>query len=126
MATWLEMSLDRLEAARGLLTLERWRSSISRSYYFAYCAITEDLSDRGVSYAHGWNNPTHDQLPVLIRHNMNLPVNTRRQLVRAVRRLRLARENADYRPAELIDRSLALACFHDTVFVLNTMGMFDD
>jgi uncharacterized protein (UPF0332 family) len=122
MANWREMSLDNFEAAKELLASGRWRSSVSRSYYAAYCAITEDLDRRNVSFAHGWNNPGHEQLLLLIRHNLILPENSRRQLRRALHRLRIAREDADYRPTTLVDRHMALTCIRDAALVLDIMG----
>lgn len=121
MATWRELSLDSLQSAEKLLLEGHWRSSVSRSYYAAYCAVSEQLVRRGVRFAHGWNNPSHDQVSALIRSGLALPLSARRQLGRAVRRLRTARENADYRPGLEVDRSLALACVHDAVLVIQTL-----
>jgi hypothetical protein len=59
-----------------------WRSSVSRSYYAAYCAVTSELVGRGVSFPHGRKNPGHEQLPNLVLHNLTLPMNVRRQLKR--------------------------------------------
>jgi uncharacterized protein (UPF0332 family) len=120
-ATWRELSLDSLQAAQKLLVEGHWRSSVSRSYYAAYCAVSDQLVQRGVRFAHGWNNPTHDQVSALIRSGLALPLSTRRQLGRAVRRLRTARENADYRPGLEVDRPLALACVHDAILIVQTL-----
>jgi uncharacterized protein (UPF0332 family) len=119
------MSVDALEAARTLLAQRRWRSSVSRSYYAAYCALSGELARRGASFPHGWNNPAHEQLPALIRNNLALLIATRRLLNRAVRRLRVARENADYRPAATVDRAVALACIRDAAMVLATLEILD-
>jgi uncharacterized protein (UPF0332 family) len=121
LATWRELSRDSLRAAQLLLEEGHLRSSVSRAYYAAYCAVSDQLSQRGVSFAHGWNNPSHDQLPALVRNNLALAVNRRRQLSRAIRRLRTAREDADYRPGIAVDRTLALACVHDAIFVVETL-----
>ncbi|MDQ2687135.1 MAG: HEPN domain-containing protein [Armatimonadota bacterium] len=122
MATWEEISRDGLQAAKVLLAEGHLRSSISRSYYAAYCAVSGQLVKRGVRFAHGWNNPAHEQLPALIRNGLSLPPNARRQLAQAIRRLRLARENADYRPAAFVDRSVAFASLHDAVLVTQALG----
>jgi uncharacterized protein (UPF0332 family) len=124
LASWRELSLDSLEAAQKLLAAGHWRSSVSRSYYSAYCALADPLSRRGVLFARGWRNPSHDQLPDLIQHSLLLPINARRQLARAVRRLRIAREDADYRPGTTVDRSLALACMQDAIFVTQALENF--
>jgi uncharacterized protein (UPF0332 family) len=120
-ATWRELSLDSLEAAQKLLAAGHWRSSVSRSYYSAYCALADQLTRRGVLFARGWRNPSHDQLPNLIQHSLPLPANARRQLARAIRRLRTVREDADYRPRTTVDRSLALACVQDAIFVMQAL-----
>ncbi len=91
MATWRELSLDNLEAAKVLLAAGHIRSSINRSYYAAYCAISQALVTRGVQFARGWNNPSHEQLLTLIRNGLPLPRGTRQPLLQAVRRLRFAR-----------------------------------
>jgi uncharacterized protein (UPF0332 family) len=80
-----------------LARAEHWRSSVSRSYYAAYSAVTSRLNERGVSFPHGWNNPGHEQLPNLILHNLTLPINIRRRLKQWIEFLRNAREDADYR-----------------------------
>ena len=53
MATWKELSLENLEAAKALLGQGYWRASINRSYYAAYCAISQALTARGVQFARG-------------------------------------------------------------------------
>src|SRR5947208_3007548 len=79
-ATWQELSLDNLRAAKMLAGEGRLRSSISRSYYAAYCAVSGVLVDRGITFPHGWNNPAHEQLPDLVSHNLPLPPDARRRL----------------------------------------------
>jgi hypothetical protein len=93
---------------------------VSRSYYAAYCALTSRLVGRGITFAHQWNNPSHEQLPALVRNGLSLPPNTRRAFNRAIRRLRTARENADYRPGVRVDRADALAAVHDAILIVHT------
>ena len=107
-ATWQEMSQDCLKAAKKLLDEELFRRSISSSYYAAYAAVTAELVAKGVSFAHGWNNPAHEQLPELVMNNLNLPRKSKHELRKALLILRPSRENADYRPQVSIDRRLAL------------------
>ena len=121
MATWKELSRDNLEAAQALLAGEHWRSSVSRSYYAAYCAVSQRLAEKGVQFARGWNNPAHDQLLALIRNGLTLPPGARHRTVTALRRLRLARENADYRPGSSVGKDLALASYRDAGSVLQMM-----
>lgn len=46
-----ELSQDNLEAAQALLAGEHWRSSVSRFYYAAYCAVSQRLAEKGVQFA---------------------------------------------------------------------------
>jgi uncharacterized protein (UPF0332 family) len=119
-ATWRELSLDSLEAAQKLLAEGHFRSSVSRSYYAAYCALTGRLIRRGVLFARGWRNPSHEQLPAVVRNGLALPPNTRRAFNRAIRRLRTARENADYRPGIQVNRADAIAAVHDAIMIVQT------
>lgn len=107
MATWQEMSQDNLKAAKHLLIAELFRRSISSSYYAAYSIITDELVAKGVSFAHGWLNPAHEQLPELILNNLGLSRNTKHELRKALAILRKLRENADYRPTISADERLA-------------------
>lgn len=123
MAMCRGMSLDCLRSAKVLLDAGLLRRSVSSSYYAAYCAVTSELAARGLSFAHGWNNPSHEQLPDFIANNMALPRNTGRQLVRILRRLRAARESADYRPGATVDGVLALASMRGANAVLFALGV---
>jgi uncharacterized protein (UPF0332 family) len=125
-ATWEEMSRDSMQAARRLLAEGHFRSSISRAYYAAYTALSGELVRRTVRFTHGWNNPSHDQVTALIRNGLALAPETRRQMSRAIRRLRVAREDADYRPGAGVDRALALACIHDAIRILVALEGKDD
>ena len=112
---WIERSRTCLVSAKLLLDEELLRDSVSRSYYAAYSAATGHLIQRGVTFAHGWNNPSHEQLPDLILNNTGLPRNTRLRLNRSLRLLRQAREDSDYRPGRSVDRALALDCLHSAI-----------
>ena len=117
------MSLDCLEASQVLLTAGLLRRSVSSAYYAAYCAVAGELAARNLRFAHGWNNPPHDQLAELVQNNLALPVNSGRQVARLLRRLRGARESADYRPGATIDETLALASLRDAGTVLRFLGV---
>jgi uncharacterized protein (UPF0332 family) len=114
-----------LQAAKKLLDDTHLRSSISRAYYAAYCAATSELAARGITFAHGWNNPSHEQLPDLILNNTSLARGTRWRVNKALRLLRQAREDADYRPGVTADRVLALACVHSATDVLQLLEIED-
>lgn len=125
MTTWEQMSEDCLRAAQALLDAGLLRRSVSSAYYAAYCAVTSELVARGVTFAHGWRNPSHEQLPDLVLNNTGWQRTTRYQINRVLRRLRAAREDADYRPQAAVDRRLALACVRDCGRVLLTLRITD-
>jgi hypothetical protein len=49
-----------------------------------------------MTFPAGWNNPSHDQLPEIIR---SLKHPNQSDIKRNIAELRLAREDAEYRPA---------------------------
>ena len=115
---WTGMSGERLRAAKALLDLGLFRDSISRSYYAAYCAATSVVVGRGVTFAFGRQNPSHDQLPDLIANAGQISVPVRRKVRTRLYFLRYARESADYRPYAPIDRALALECLLNAAAVI--------
>lgn len=126
MATWQELSQDNIQAATKLLREGHPRSSVSRAYYAAYCAVAGELVLRHVQFAHGWNNPAHDQLPDLILHNTGLPRNTRFQINKLLRRLRRGREDADYRPHISVEHRDAVALVRDALFIVQMFGGWNE
>jgi uncharacterized protein (UPF0332 family) len=118
LATWQELSLECLRAAKMLAGEGYWRSSVSRSYYATYCAVTSDLVARGVRFGRGWHHPPHAHLRHLLTHHLTLSPDVRRRLSRRMRTLRQAREDADYRPGITVNRALALNCLRDAIVVL--------
>jgi uncharacterized protein (UPF0332 family) len=120
------MSLECLRAAERLLIEGYFRRSASSSYYAAYCAVTSDLVNRGLNFAHGWNNPSHEQLPNLILNNASWTVSRRRNINRLIRLLRQVREDADYRPASTVDRASALFSLRAATDVLEILGIRDE
>lgn len=89
-----------VQYGRGdLLIAQRFRSSISRAYYVAYCAATGALAGR-VTFGYGGNNPTHNEPPNLVLSNLSgVPAGDRHQIRKSVRLLQIARAEADYVPA---------------------------
>ena len=123
MATWAEMSIENRRSAQNLLDAECYRSSISRAYYTAYCAVTSQLAGR-VTFPFGGNNPSHPDLPALILNNLPaLPEYKRREIKQAVGRLWKARTEADYAPSVNIDRSVAISALRDAKRVLMALEM---
>ena len=87
MATWTQMALNNSKAAKTLLNAECYRSSISRAYYAAYCAITSQLAGK-YTFPFGGNNPSHPDLPFLVMHNLTaLPEYKRREIRQAIKNL---------------------------------------
>lgn len=116
-ATWEELSRECLRASKRMLDDGMFRRSVSSAYYAAYSAVAGELTRQGVMFAHGWHNPAHDQLPDLVLNNMTRPRPTRFQINKALRRLRIERENADYRPRIQISQRTALNCARDAASV---------
>ena len=121
MATWRELSLECRQAAKNLLRDGHLRSSINRSYYAAYAALSRKLAGK-IVYKEGRNNLAHADLPTYILHNLDaLPRETRFDLVLAVSRLWKARVNSDYVPTAHVDRNVALAALRDANAILRTL-----
>jgi len=126
MATWKELGDGSLAAAKHLFSAGQYRSSVSRAYYAAYCALTSSLAQQGVAFGRGWNNPPHEQLPRLVRGNLQAPEWQRREINHALRRLRLHREDADYRPAAEVGQIVARDCLRDASMIIQRMEAADD
>ncbi len=126
MATWREASVECRNAAKNLLQDGYLRSSINRSYYAAYAALSGRLEGK-VLYKEGRDNPAHADLPVYILRNLDaLSRQTRFALVKAIGRLWKARVIADYIPATYIDRGIALNALRDANTVLLALEIEDE
>jgi hypothetical protein len=126
MDNWQDLSLDCRRAAMHLADAQHWRSSISRSYYAAYCAVAGALAvhARNLQYRHGWHNPDHNDIPRYIRNNLTHLEETRRwELSKNMRFLRKAREDADYRPGATVDEALTRSALRVAYAVLRTLGV---
>ena len=115
---WESMSKERLGAAKALLDGGFYRDSISRSYYAAYCAATSQVIGRGIVFAQGRRNPSHEQLPDLIANVGDIPVTDRNKIRHLLYVLRQARENADYRPHAFVNRAAALEAIYQATALL--------
>ena len=114
---WEAMRLERLRAAKALLDGGFYRDSVSRSCYAAYCAAISRVIGSGSQFAHGRQNPSHEQLPDLIANTAGITLSDRRKIRSLLRTLRQARENADYRPYAFVDRTIAQDAIHNAVAV---------
>jgi uncharacterized protein (UPF0332 family) len=116
---WLAIGLNSRKAAQHLLDEECYRSSISRSYYAAYAAITGELVQLGIPFSQGRDGPSHAGLPAYILNNLNvLPQTVRFELNKAIRRLYASRVEADYVVAAISDKAVAVSSLRDLRHVL--------
>ena len=125
MSTWADLSLDSIAAAKTMHPQGRYRSCISRCYYAAFSAATEELAKvKNIRFEYGRDHPTHRQLPGLARRHLvgrlrswDLP-----RLVSALRRLYAARIDADYVRSATIDEELVRNILRDAHTVLRALG----
>jgi uncharacterized protein (UPF0332 family) len=119
---WTDLATENLRAARHLTT-DHPRASVTRSYYAAYCSVTAQLYQRGITqFAHGWNNPKHEKIGDFVQNNLGLTHTDATSLRALIASLRLYRENADYRPWETIEKADAAAAIRDAELVLSAFG----
>lgn len=123
---WRSLSLVGLTSAKLLFDNGDYRGCANRAYYAAYHAATAACVQHSDEFARGWSNPSHDQLPDLIRSNGDLPVTTRRQIARLLRILREERESADYRPGRTVGPINARDCIHGATTVLELLEVLNE
>ena len=110
METWRQLSEDSLSAAKTLLREGNYRSSVSRSYYAAYCAATYEITQNLTTFPNGWNNPPHEKVPEYVQNNLAVSPVSRKTIKKLLRLLRHFRENADYRPYRVVNVETARDC----------------
>jgi uncharacterized protein (UPF0332 family) len=108
--TWRQLSEGNLRAAEILFREGEYRSCISRAYYAAYCAATEEIVKKLTTFPNAWNNPPHIKVSVYIQNNLTLAPTKKQRIIRRINILRLYRENADYRPQTTISEQVARNC----------------
>ena len=113
METWRELSKSSLSAAEVLLRTGQFRSSVSRSYYAAYCAATGEIVQSTVTFPNGWNNPPHEKVPHYVQYNLAISQVRKNTIKSLVRILRQLREDADYRPYRQVSQETARDCVRD-------------
>ena len=123
MPSWEDLSRESFHAAQELRGLSLFRSSVNRSYYAAYTAATSVVNPPRQGYRLGRGNPSHEQLPGLIRNLGSLQIEIRRAVNRCIRRLRNARIYADYLPGMTVDEPLAIHCIRDAKSVRIFLGL---
>jgi len=105
---WLKMALACEEASHLLAEAGLWRSSVSRSYYAAYCAIHSMLFFRGETPPRRGNWP-HENLGALLHANLGLPRaksvhHASKRYRNQFNRLIALRVTADYGPMLSVDQ----------------------
>jgi len=115
--TWRQLSEGSLRAAEVLFREGEYRSCISRAYYAAYCAATEEIVKKLTTFPNAWNNPPHIKMPVYVQNNLTLPQANKTAIVNLIDGLPLMRENADYRPQTTVTAQDAQDCLRDATAV---------
>lgn len=119
------MARQAILSAEKLYVEDDYRGAANRSYYASYHAATAVSIEHGDAnlFPNGWNNPSHDQLPGLIRTNGDLDLTVRRAIVRHLVALRDTREDADYRPGRTVDKDTVLNRFQRAERVLQMLNI---
>lgn len=126
---WKEMALGSLDAAQVLSDSKvaaQIRSSVSRSYYATYCAITHLVLEDGSatskpSFPRGWNNPSHQQLKAVVAQ-LKLAPTDKEKLKRQLNFLQAARTDADYRPSVTLEEKDCFAALKASTATLKLLG----
>lgn len=117
MDTWEQLSKDALHAAEVLHREGCYRSSVSRSYYAAYCAATSEIVKKLTTFSYGRNNPSHEKVPTYVQSNLTLHQAKKGTISTLINTLRQFREDADYRPQVEVDEQIARDCIRDAAAV---------
>lgn len=120
---WRFVSDEQHSAAEVLRARGLHRPSFSRAYYAAYSAVTAALHAAGHTTFGARSNPDHADVPRLITGTLRgLDHRRRRELATLVRRLRSAREDADYRPRAAVDSALSRQCLKYAASLRRAVG----
>jgi uncharacterized protein (UPF0332 family) len=120
------MSRECFRSATILREANLLRSSVSRAYYAAYCAAAGEVTKSGGTFQNQRPNPSHEALPNLLYHNLNkrkFSEPARREMKRAIMRLRGIRIVADYCPELTVSRSDVVGCLRDARRVIKGLGV---
>lgn len=120
------MARENRAVAKDLRGEEKFRSSISRSYYAAYCAVTSVLAD-SITFGYGGNNPTHNELPNFIMSNLGgISMDERHKIRKAVAKLFKARTDADYVPTASVGQDEAFSAVRQMNIVFRILEIKDE
>ena len=138
MQTWSKIAVGNKRAAQRLSSGQEfnaaqrlngagyYRSSVSRSYYAAFSAVTDVLLRSGAVFPAGYECPPHRDVPVLLeRYMQQLGRRKLSEVKGAVRRLYSARLEADYRERARIDEAIARNALRDACRVLRELGVLE-
>lgn len=127
-ARWRQTAVITLDTARHLRERSDYRSCVSRAYYAAYQVATAACIAHGdeAHFPLDWNNPTHEQLPSLMRNNGEFTVNTRRRIAKILRQLRTFREDSDYRPGITVEAKRSREAILLALSLFELMEIDDD
>lgn len=119
---WEVMARDSLLASKVLFDKGHHRSAISRAYFSAYSAVTNELSSiKGVKFGFEDNNPVHRKLPSLALHHLperRFTMQERRNIKTQLSNLWKARIEADYGPRVNITKAAALDAVREASSVM--------
>lgn len=121
---WDDLSREHLASAEILLNSGKWRGTVSRAYYATYCAVVWKALLRGpITFATGYQNPSHEAIPGLIRNRCLPPGPTAENVIASCTLLRYFRIDADYKPHRSVDARLALDTLREAKVVLTALGL---
>ncbi|MEK6702082.1 MAG: HEPN domain-containing protein [Planctomycetota bacterium] len=123
MLSWNDIAVQSATVARRLVHQGEERSSVSRAYYAAYSMMTARLWGQGLKSFGGRGNPSHAQLPRLVKETMTgLNPAARREASQAIRRLYKYRVIADYLPGNLLDEGSRREALRDLLLIERANG----
>lgn len=117
--TWEALAGIHRAAAQYLFTANDStydRAVCGRAYFAAYALVSSRLP-AGITFGRGWGNPPHATLPAYVGNIAGISESARREVRRALRRLRQRREDADYRPGRTVDPTSARESMRDAAQV---------
>lgn len=121
---WRDLAEEHFKSAQTLLLLGHWRSAVSRAYYATYCGVTWKALQHGpITFASGYQNPSHEAIPGLIRNKCVPPGPQANSITESCTLLRYFRVDADYKPHIPIDNELARDALREASLVLSALGV---
>jgi uncharacterized protein (UPF0332 family) len=121
---WRDLASEHFLSAQILLLNGHWRSAISRAYYATYCGVTWKALQRGpITFSSGYQNPSHEAIPGLIRNKCVSPGPQADALIESCTLLRYFRIDADYKPHSAVDGAIARDVIREASLVLSALGV---